>query len=337
MRPGHPSAALHCLRGACRRFGGWLLFAAVACSRSPGKETTKQGSQASLTRSAVPADEVPRPPPRSLFQLNISAYAATLAADDDDESLYVLTSHAAYRLREGEPALHFALELGDTPALSAQGIVYWFDGALRRVPKQGGPSEILVSVSRPPKHLRSTRESVAWVEPNDEGTALLSLQGSEPRSLYRSPGELEALAVMDDRAYFAERTRERWRLGTVALSGGPVRFTEEHATRTPALLAAAGDVFYYDGPSSTVRRVSSGLEREEVVGNDVICSPLAVADRVYCAQVSLLFDLPRDGGPARPLAPKRAGTIAGLVATKKRVTWLLDVGEDRLEVESLPL
>lgn len=336
MKPACPSPALHSLRAASRRFGGCLLLAALACSRSPGKETTKQGHQASLTRSAVPADEVPRPQPRSLFQLNISAYAATLAADDD-ENLYVLTSHAAYRLRDGEPALHWALELGDTPALSAQGIVYWLDGALRRVPKQGGPSEILVNVSRPPRHLRSTRESVAWVEPNDEGTALLSLHGSEPRSLYRSPGELEALAVMDDRAYFAERTRERWRLGTVALSGGPVRFTEEHSTRTPALLATAGDVFYYDGPSSTVRRVSSGLEREEVVGQDVICSPLAVADRVYCSQVSLLFALPREGGPAQPLAPKRAGTIAGLVATKKRLAWLLDVGEDRLEVEILAL
>lgn len=336
MKPACPSTALHPLRAACRRFGGWLLFAALACSRSPGKETTKQGRQASLTRSAVPADEAPRPQPRSLFQRDISAYAATLAADDD-ESLYVLTSHAAYRLREGEPALHWAVELGDTPALSAQGIVYWLDGALRRVPKQGGPSEVLATVPRPPKHLRSTRESVAWVEPNDQGSDLRSLQGSEPRSLYHSPRELEALAVMDDRAYFVERTLERWRLGTVALGGGPVRFTEEHATRTPALLAAAGDVFYYDGPSSTVRRVSSGLEREEVVGQDVICSPLAVADRVYCSQVSLLFALPREGGPAQPLAPKRAGTIAGLVATKKRLAWLLDVGKDRLEVEILAL
>jgi hypothetical protein len=315
---------------------GWLLLAALACSRSPGKQSTEQARQADLTRAAVPAAEVPRPQPRTLLHLNVSAYAATLAADED-ESLYVFTSHAVYRLREGEPTLHWAIELGDTPALSARGIVYWFDGALRRVPKQGGPSEILANVSRTPKHLRSTRESVAWIEPNDEGTALFGLQGSEPRSLYRSPGELEALAVMDDRAYFVERTSERWRLGTVPLGGGPVRFTEDHATRTPALLAAAGDVFYYDGPSSTVRRVSSGLEREEVVGNDVICSPLAVADRVYCSQVSLLFDLPRDGGKGRPLAPKRAGTIAGLVATKKRVTWLLDAGTDRLEVESLAL
>lgn len=337
MSPSWPSTPPRSSRALIQHLS-WLLLAALGCSRSPGKDTRNRGHQAELAQAAVTAAEAPHPQPRSLFRLGTSAYGAALAAaDDDDESLYVLTSHAAYRLRDGEPALHWAVELGDTPALSAQGIVYWFDGAVRRVPKQGGPSEVLATVPRPPKHLCAARDSVAWVEPNDEGTDLRSLQGSEPRSLYHGPGELEALAIMDDRAYFVERTLDRWRLGMVALGGGPVRFTEEHATRTPALLAAAGDVFYYDGPSSTVRRVSSGLEREEVVGQNVICSPLAVADRVYCSQVNLLFALPREGGPAQPLAPKRAGTIAGLVATKKRLAWLLDVGEDRLEVEILAL
>jgi hypothetical protein len=311
-------------------------MAAVGCSRPSGKEATEESHQSLPSNAARNAAEGARPEPSRLYQLDTSAYTATLAADDD-ESLYVLTSHAAYRLRAGEPASHWALELGDTPALSSRGIVYWLDGALRMVPKQGGPAQLLARVPRAPRHLRAARDHLAWVEPDTGGAHLRTLDGSEPRSLFRSSGDIEALALMDDRAYFVERNRERWRLGTVGLGGGSPRFTEQYATRTPALLATAGDVFFYDGPSSTVRRFSSGLEREDVVGRDVICSPLAVSERIYCSQISLLFELPRDGGPARVLAPKRAGTIAALVATKTRLAWLLDVGENRSEVEVLPL
>jgi hypothetical protein len=315
---------------------GWLSMATVGCSRPSSKETAHESHGPRPSNVASAAAEVHRPEPRSLYRLDTSAYTATLAADEDD-SLYVLTSHAAYRLRAGEPASHWALELGDTPALSARGIVYWSDGALRIVPKRGGPAEVLATVPRPPRRLCAARENVAWIEPDGGGTQLRTLDGSEPRSLYRSPGEIDALALMNDRAYFVERDHERWRLGTVGLGGGSPRFTQQYATRTPALLATAGDVFFYDGPSSTVRRFSSGLEREDVVGRDVICSPLAVSERIYCSQISLLFELPRDGGPARVLAPKRAGTIAALVATKTRLAWLLDVGENRTEVEVLPL
>jgi hypothetical protein len=232
---------------------------------------------------------------------------------------------------------HWALELGDTPVLSARGIVYWLDGALRMVPKRGGPAEVLANVARPPQRLCAARDNLAWVELDGGGSGLRTLVGSEPRSLYRSPGEIDALALMDDRAYFVERDHDRWRLGTVALGGGAPHFTQQYATRTPALLATAGDVFFYDGPSSTVRRFSAGLDREDVVGRDVICSPLAVSERIYCSQISLLFELSRDGGPARLLAPKRSGTIVALVATKTRLAWLLDVGENRTEVEVLPL
>lgn len=331
MNVGLPRSAPQRLRAsAC--LCGWLLLAAVGCSRPSSKETAKE-SQRQLRSNAA---EAPRAEPRRLFQLDTSAYTATLAADED-ESLYVLTSHAAYRLRAGEPVSHWALELGDTPVLSARGIVYWLDGALRMVPKRGGPAEVLANVARPPQRLCAARDNLAWVELDGGGSGLRTLVGSEPRSLYRSPGEIEALALMDDRAYFVERAHERWRLGTVALSGGLPHFTEPYATRTPALLATAGDVFFYDGPTSTVRRFSSGLEREDVVGRDVICSPLAVSERIYCSQISLLFELPRDGGPARLLAPKRSGTIAALVATKTRLAWLLDVGENRAEVEVLPL
>lgn len=279
------------------------------------------------------AAPTPQSEPRTRHPLDLSAYTATLAADDHD--VYVLTSRGAYRFSDGRLAERRELDLGDTPALGARGIVYWLDGKLRHAPKKAGNAEILAVVPRAPRRLCASGEHVVWEDPAPAATLLRTLAGSEPRTIYRSEGEIEALALMDDQAYFVERREERWRLGTVALGGGAPRFTEPRASRTPALLAASRDVFFYDGPTSTVRRVTSDLSREDVVVRDLICSPLAVADQVYCAQISLLFEVPRDGGKARLLAPKRPGTIAALVATGSRVAWLLDVGENRAELELL--
>jgi hypothetical protein len=304
------------------------MLAALGCSKPATEQAphaTKQGAVVSLA-SAAPA-------PQSRHPLELSAYTATLAAEGDD--IYVFTSHDAYRFGAGRAAERWAIELGDTPAVGARGIVYWLDGKLRQAPKQGGSVEILAAVPRAPRRLCVSGAHLVWEEPAQAAALLRTLDGSEPRTIYRSQGEIEALALMDDQAYFVERSQERWRLGTVALSGGAARFTEARASRTPALLAAAHDVFFYDGPTSTVRRVASDLSREDVVAREVICSPLAVADRVYCAQISLLFEVPRDGGKARLLAPKRPGTIAALVATRTRIAWLLDAGENRAELEVL--
>jgi hypothetical protein len=309
-----------------------LVLAALGCSR-PSTEQAPHATQQSAV--ATPASAVPTPPsePQLRHLLELSAYTATLAADGDD--IYVLTGHRAHRFAQGGAAESWEIELGDTPALGAGGIVYWLDGKLRRAPKLAGRSEILASVPRAPRRLCASGEQLVWVEPAESAAALRTLDGSEPRTIYRSEGEIEALALMDDQAYFVERSQERWRLGTVGLSGGTARFTERRASRTPAVLAAARDIFFYDGPTSSVRRVSSDLSREELIAREVICSPLAVADRVYCAQISLLFEVPRDGGKARLLSSKRAGTIAALVATRSRVAWLLDTGEGRAELELL--
>lgn len=310
----------------------WLMLGAWGCTKpSTGQPEGTRAQRAAVTSaSAAPAG---RSEPRSLGRLELSAYTSTLAADD--ESIYVLASSAAYRFTPGEPVARWAIELGDTPALAAGGFVYWLEGELRQVPKRGGPAETLAKVPQAPRRLCASGASIVWEEPDQAASLLRTLDGSAPRTMYRSAGQIEALAVMDDQAYFVERSQQQWRLGTVALSGGAARFSEHRGARAPALLAAAHDVFFYDGPSSSVRRFSSDLAREEVLARDVICSPLAVLDRVYCAQLSLLFDFSRDGGTARSLAPKRAGPITALVATRSRVAWLLDVGENRAELEVL--
>jgi hypothetical protein len=309
-----------------------LLFAALGCSKpsSGGDSSTKAQGAAVTSASAAPAA---RSGPQSLHRLELSAYTSTLAADD--EGIYVLASQGAYRFIDGEPVARWAIDLGDTPALTDRGFVYWLDGAVRQVPKRGGPSEILARVPRAPRRLSASGKHLVWEEPDEAGSLLRTLDGSAPRTIYRASGPIEAISLMDDQLYFVERSEQQWRLGAVPLSGGVARFSEPHGARAPAQLAATGDLFYYDGPSSSVRRLPSDLSREEVIARDVICSPLAVADRVYCAQLSLLFDFARDGGRVRSLAPKRPGTITALVATRTRVAWLLDVGDNRAELEVL--
>jgi hypothetical protein len=314
------------------RLAVWLMFAALGCSKpSTGQAPSTKAERVAVTSaSAAPAE---RSGPQSLHRLELSAYTSTLTADD--EGIYVLASHGAYRFIEGEPVARWAVELGDTPALTDSGFVYWLDGALRQVPKRGGPAEILAKVPRAPRRLCASGKRLVWEEQDEAASLIRTLDGSAPRTIYRGAGQIEALSIMDDQVYFVESSGQKWRLGSVPLSGGAARFGEPHGARAPAQLAASGDVFYYDGPSSSVRRVASDLSREEVIARDVICSPLAVADRVYCAQLSLLFDLDRNGGRARSLAPKRAGNITALVATPTRVAWLLDVGDNRAELEVL--
>lgn len=325
-------------RGILEGWLAWLSLSVLCCAKPSDGQPSGGRARATAASSIAPRSASTAPSPRSqvesLSRLELSAYTATLAADDRD--IYVLTSHAAYRFGEGEAASHWVVELGDTPALASASFVFWLGGELRRVPKGGGPVEILARVPRAPRRLLASGEHLLWEEPERSTSALRTLDGSAPRTVYVATGTIEALALMDDQAYFVERDQQRWRLGTVALGGGAARFTERRDSRAPALLATAGDVFYYDGPSSTVRRVRSDLSGEEVIARDVICSPLAVAERVYCAQLSLLFDLAREGGGARAMAMKRPGKITALVTTRTRLAWLLDVGENRAELEVLP-
>jgi hypothetical protein len=314
--------------------GAWLLFSLLGCSRAPEAQKRQRSAPSAGSGSESLARVAPpEATPERLATLEVSAYAATLAADD--ETIYVLTEHAAYGLSPDRAPARWDIELGLLPALGKRGFVYWLDGELRVAPKQGGKPEVLARVPNMPKKLSVTGERVAWLEVEAGTTTLRTLYGSEPRVAYRSEGELEALTIVDDQAYFVERRSGEWRLGGAPLSGGAPRFSAPHVARAPAMLASSDDVFYYDGPTSSVRRVSTDLSRESTTARDVICSPIAVTFRVYCAAVSLLFEAPKDGGPARVLTAKRGGTIAALVATPKRLAWLLEAGQNRTEVEAI--
>jgi hypothetical protein len=179
----------------------------------------------------------------------------------------------------------------------------------------------------------------AWLEQADGGRfTIQTLRRSGARVLHAPRGYVAALAMTEERVYFVEQgPGTGWRLGAVPLSGGAPRYTAMKRGRTPAMLAVASDLYYYDGPSLTVRRVTQDLEREEVVARDVICSPLAVAEHLYCAQPGRLLEIGLDGVLRRVLPPGQKGTVTAVAATASRLTWLMDVGQGALAVQTIEL
>jgi hypothetical protein len=58
---------------------------------------------------------------------------------------------------------------------------------------------------------------------------------------------------------------------------------------------------------------------------------------VYCSEPAGLLEIGRDGVVRRALPLERKATITAVSATETRLTWLMDLGRDRLAVESTPL
>jgi hypothetical protein len=61
----------------------------------------------------------------------------------------------------------------------------------------------------------------------------------------------------------------------------------------------------------------------------VICSPLAVAEHVYCAQPAGLLEIGLDGVVRRVFPLRQKGTITAVTATATRLTWLGRLAEAR--------
>jgi len=104
------------------------------------------------------------------------------------------------------------------------------------------------------------------------------------------------------------------------------------------MLAVSQDgVYFYDGLQRGVRKLTFDLQRESSVFGGAVCSPLAVFDRILCAQVGGLFDIPHSGTAPRFLASERAGPITALAVTASRAYWVADNGADQLLVRAITL
>lgn len=319
-----------------------LAVASLAAALGSGACDARHESAPSRPASTE-ARPAPRPEPgaarepTTLLSLPTSAYQASLAVDDD--GAHLLTSHAAYRLAPGQPPDALKVELGFGATTTRHGLVFWSGGVVHEASKQSGESRVWGALASRPQFFVSAGDDIAWIERSeDHRFAIGSFAARRAFVLYTSSGTIDAAAMLNDWIFFVERpSADQWRIGGVRTKGGTAVFTPARQGRSPAMLVAHDDIYYYDGNGRDVRRLSPDLRREETLVTDFICSPLAVAERVYCANVEGIFELVPQGRP-RPLVKLgHRGTVTDLAANAHQLFWMGDAGADRLIVQTIPL
>lgn len=352
-----PSIGAPSVRRRPRKFLPWLLLGAclgmpswgcrresssteattepTATARSAATEsqsTEEQSTEGQSTEGQSTA------PPTTLLEWQESAYGTTLFLDGS--VVVLLTQTALIHIPEDAPARSTPLPLGSGPALMGDSIVYWHDGAVRAVPKGGGEPRTLGPLERQPQRFVATRHGFAWLEgPPGRPAAWSTFRDRTPRVLHRTSHPVASATMLDDWVFFVEVVGGgAWRMGGVSLSGKATAFSATRTGRPPSMLAATHDgIHFYDGPTRSVRRLSPDLEQETVLAEGVICSPLAVSDRVVCAHVGGVYEIPGAGVPPRTLVTQPRGATATIAADARRVVWVADTGEGRLAVRSRPL
>ncbi len=273
--------------------------------------------------------------PAVVLQLPVSAYQATLHLDD--EALYVLTGQAAYRIAPGRPVeeLRFDLSYGATATMYSY--LFWSKGAIWNAPKRGGKPRKLAVVAHQPQFFASSGGNFAWVDRSDEGRfTIQTLREQKAFTTYESPGAIDVMGMMDNWVFFADRAGPSgWRLGGVPVTGGTPTFSAPRTGNSPAMLAIWKDIYYFDINTRDVRMVSPDLRHEETLLHDFVCSPIAVAERFYCAQLDGLFELVGKEHSPRQVAEVDRRPITYLAARGNTVAWLSDVGPDQLAVRML--
>ncbi len=268
-----------------------------------------------------------------MLALPSSAYHASIEADED--GFVVLTRTAAHRLTPGAAPLQTSLDLAFGATTTRKSVLFWSEGAVLQAPKRGGRARRLGALPARPQRFVSSGDDFAWLEKGDEGAfAIFTLEGPKPHLTYASPGRIEALAMLSDWVFFVERPADgSWRIGGVKSIGGTPVFTAPRKGRAPAMLVGAEQLYYYDGNSFEIRRLTPDLQQGETLAKGFVCSPLAVFEHVYCAQVEGLFEL-RAGVRPRRLVPAHLGApITALAVNAGHVAFITDAGADQLEVK----
>jgi hypothetical protein len=268
----------------------------------------------------------------SAFTLDSSAYHASIALDD--EALYVLTKTALHRVGRGGQRSEFALDLGFGAAVAGSFIVFWSQNSVWRVAKGGGTPQRVGPLSERPQYFVTAGNGFAWLARSAEGTfAIRTFDGRGAVTRYASPGRIDAVAMSDEQIFFVERSADdSWRIGAVRGAGGDPAFTEPHRGRAPSMLAVREAVYYYDGNGRELHRLSLDLRRDETLASELVCSPIAVSDRVYCGQVGGIVAWSDMDRRARLLSASGRAPITALAAHASDVAWLSEAGPERVLV-----
>ena len=174
----------------------------------------------------------------------------------------------------------------------------------------------------------------------DAHYSIAKLENGNVKTLYTSPGSIDALTMIADALYFVERAGTvSWRIARVKLSGGAATFTAAKGGRWPAALSGKKDVVYYDGNRRAVLSLSPDLQQERTLAEDFICSPLAAGANVYCSTMEGVFELSATEKPRQIVAAPRR-LITNLAVSSARLALITDAGgqgQDRLAVNVVPL
>jgi hypothetical protein len=326
----------------------WLgvLTLALACSRrsdGPSVDRTRARTRDSVaaqvvaTSPAVRESRVrPGSAPTQLMTDPASPYNTGLIVEDD--AVYVLTDRVVHRIVPGAGKHEIPIDNGSAAAATRTDFVFWSKGAIWRVPKVGGTPSRVASLPHQPQFFMAAGDDMAWLDmPARDHFLIQTFDGSRVRTLVQYAGRIETATLDGGRVYFVRRDdSSSWRIGSVTVREGEVRYAESKTGATPAKLAAAGDVFYYDMNSNEVRRLSADLSKEEVLTRDVICSPLAAGARIYCPNMEGLFELTTRQPGSRSLSvfaePRRIPAVA---ASSKYLVWLADGGTERVNLTSV--
>lgn len=273
----------------------------------------------------------------TLLERATSAYQTVIAADRD--AAYLLTEKVAYRLVPGNRVQQVPIDHGIQATLAGDFLVYWSAGAVFRVPKRGGEPRRLAAVPREPQYFVSSGEEFAWLlRTGEDKFEIQVLSGKTTRTVLAPAGRIEALAMSPQRLFFVERvTRVAWRLGTIPLRGGDPTYAPARGGRTPSMLIAPDDLYYYEGNTREVRRVSATRLTERTLRQDFICSPIAAREQVYCANMDGIFELALEPGAPPVAVQARGRDVAGITASSSLVAWVRDTAAERLAVEMVPL
>lgn len=275
------------------------------------------------------------PPPTRLFALAESGYGKTLLVDPD--AIYLMTKDAAYRLIVGREPVKLPLALGEGPAATRSAFVFWSDGAIFQASKKDGKARRVAPLAHQPQRFVASGEHFAWLDHADDGRfTVQTLEGKKPRVLYTSRVEVDTIAMLDELIVLVERAADStWRFAAVSRNGGAPTYSKEHSGRTPAMLAVEKELYYYDGNAFEIRRLARDLASETTLVKGQICSPIAVAERIYCASVEGPFEISEQTPTPRRLAPEGGRTLTALAAGPGRVAWIREEGAEALAVETV--
>jgi hypothetical protein len=273
----------------------------------------------------------------TVFEWKASAYRSALAVDEG--VVTVVTEDAIHRITPGSPPQKRILEVGSNPTFTHASVIFWRKGQLVSVPKGAGAERILGLIEHPPRQVVAAGDRYAWISGDlKSGYSIRTFKKGKEATLYQTKQTLSAAVMLHDWVFFVEGVGlGQFKIGGVPLSGREPAFTPIKQGRTPSMLGAGEQLHYFDLRQRSLLGVSPDLLHESVVAENVVCSPFAVADRIYCARVEGLFALPLEGGAPTVLTHQPYGLVARVAASPQMVAWINETGDEHLSVRVIQM